>query len=166
MKRFCLTSAIAVFLLFCLNEVQAQADQTKLDQLKLMHSKWWGTWQQDYGKDTIEVSEGQQHENIFIATNYRVIKGKKSFWAAYNYAYSPKENSFKMFILSPNGNYQTMIGSFTAENKFSADIVQNFDPAKVLRRVEIVFDTPTSYTATFYNLDGTKRRAYKWYKVK
>jgi len=59
-----------------------------------------------------------------------------------------------------------MIGSFTTEKKFCADIVQDFNPEKVLRRVEMVAETPENYTSTFINLDGVRSRPFKWYKVK
>ena len=165
MNKFYLTSMIAAFLLLFTNCIQAQTTQAKLDQLKLMQD-WIGTSQQDYGIDTLEVMDFQQYGNAFIGTINRVINGKKSYWCTYNYLYSPKENKFRVFVFWPNGRYQTMIGSFTTEKKFCADIVQDFNPEKVLRRVETVAETPENYTATFINLDGVRSRPFKWYKVK
>ena len=46
MKKICLTTAIAVFLLFCSNGIQAQTTQTTLNQIELMKQSV-GTWQKD-----------------------------------------------------------------------------------------------------------------------
>jgi hypothetical protein len=51
MKTICLTALIAVFLLFCLNGVQAQYTETKLNQVELF-KQWIGTWKSDNAKDT------------------------------------------------------------------------------------------------------------------
>ncbi len=165
MKKLCLTTAIAVFLLFCLNEVQAQTTQTKLDQLKLMQG-WSGTWQHVVSKDSVEVSENLQYGNAFVQNVYLVVNGNKSFYFGIITLYSPKEDKFKGFWFRPNGSYSTFLESFVSENKSRSEFVQNFNPEKVFRIVEGVRETPNNYTATFFNLDGTNRREYKWTKVK
>ncbi len=53
MKKFCLTISIAVFLLICTNELQAQTTQTKLNQVELM-KQLEGSWTGEIGKDTID----------------------------------------------------------------------------------------------------------------
>ena len=65
MKKLCLTIIIAVFLLIFLNGVQAQNSEFKLDQLRLAQG-FLGTWQQEVNKDTVIISEVQQHGNLFI----------------------------------------------------------------------------------------------------
>ena len=65
-----------------------------------------------------------------------------------------------------NLKIQGKYGSFTTEKKLCYDFVQNFNPEKIISKVENVMETPTNYTATFFNLDGTKRGEYKWTKVK
>ena len=53
MKKICLTITVAVFLLFCLNGLQAQTTQTKLNQVELINqSPVAGSWKYEYGKDT------------------------------------------------------------------------------------------------------------------
>ena len=165
MKTFCLTTAFAVLLLISLNGVQAQTVTTNLDQLKLMQ-QFRGTWQRNIGKDTVVVLEYQLYGNAYAATVNLLINGKKSFYYSVNSGFSLKEGKFRTFILYSNGNYMTYLGSYITEKKFSYDIVQNFDPAKVLGKIEITFDTPTNMTQTFFNSDGVKTREVKFSKVK
>jgi hypothetical protein len=83
-----------------------------------------------------------------------------------NYGFSSKEDKFNIFELEPSGDYQTWIGSFTTEKKFCQDQVKNFNPEKVLSRLEIAHETPKDMTATFFNSDGVKTGGSKWIKVK
>ena len=52
MKKLYLAISIAVFLLFCLNVIYAQNEQTKLNQVQLF-KQLTGTWKCEYAKDTI-----------------------------------------------------------------------------------------------------------------
>ena len=101
-----------------------------------------------------------------MSNAYLVIDGKKSFSYANNYGFSSKEGKLKGFILLPDGGYVTWIGLYTTEKKFCADIVQDFNPEKVIRKMEMVYDTPTNMTSTHFNLDGVKTREVKFSKVK
>jgi hypothetical protein len=156
---------IEVFLLLCTNGIQAQTVTPKLDQLKLMQTLV-GNWQHVISNDSIEIVECQQYGNAFVENVYLVVNGKKSFEVIRNYGFSPKEGKFNVFQLSPSGNYSTWVASFTTEKKYYLNQVQNFDSDKVLLKGEIVFETPTNITATFFNLDGTTTGEFKWYKVK
>ncbi len=166
MKRLCLSAVIGVFLVFMNNGMQGQTTQTKLDQLKLAQLFFVGTWQRDIGKDTTEVAESQQYGNAFIENVYIVVNGKKSLSYAVNYGFSVKTGKFRGFNLYLSGGYETWIGQFTTENKFSADFVQNFNPEIVRRRIEMVFDTPTSMTVSAFNSEGVKVGEAKNNKVK
>ena len=84
MKKFCLTSTIAVFLLFCLNGLQAQTTQTKLNQVELM-KQFIGTWESDGNKDTICYWDikpfGTGYEGYFkYVTNGRIVTEGKELW--------------------------------------------------------------------------------------
>jgi hypothetical protein len=168
MKTSCFTTIIAAFLLFCSNVIQAQNVTPKLNQLKLMEDLWVGNLQYDFSsKDSLSVGETQQYGNAFEYKIFLVVNGKKSFQFGGSYVYLPKEDRFKGFGYFSNGSYQTWIGSFTTETKFCIDIVQNFNPEKVLSREVVEWQNPTNYTATFYNLDGTKRSGpFKWIRTK
>jgi len=50
MKKLYLKTPIAVLLLFCSNEIQAQTTQTKLNQVEL-YKQFLGTWQRNVRND-------------------------------------------------------------------------------------------------------------------
>jgi hypothetical protein len=166
MKKFCLTAVIAALFLFISNGMQAQTTQMKLDQLKLME-QFLGTWQLNEGKDTFLVAEIEQYGKAFVEHAYLNINGKESQqMGMFSYSFSSKEGKFKVFELMANGSYLTMLASFTTEKKFCADIVQDFNPEKVLMKMEFVFETPSNMTVIPFSLDGVKRGEYKYTKVK
>lgn len=53
MKKTCLSTALVVLLLFCVNEIQAQSAATELNQIELMKNSL-GLWQTLINIDTIE----------------------------------------------------------------------------------------------------------------
>ena len=164
MKKLSLSTVIVVFLSIFSTGIQAQTVTNNLNQLKLMQS-FVGTWQLEVDKDTVLV-EVQQYGNAFVETDYLISNGKKSLLSITNYGFSSKEDKFNIFGLEPSGDYQTYIGSFTTEKKFCQDQVKNFNPEKVLSRLEIARETPKDMTATFFNSDGVKTGESKWIKVK
>jgi hypothetical protein len=82
MKIFCLTITIAVFLLICLNELQAQTTQTKLNQVELM-KQLEGSWTGENAKDTIanwnfkSVGTGEDCDWWIITKGKTIIEGKQ-----------------------------------------------------------------------------------------
>ncbi len=165
MKKFCLTTAIAVFFLFCLNGVQAQNVTTNLDQLKL-NQFFVGIWKAEIGKDTIDLWEVLQYGNPSVSVGYRVVKDKKSFTFAENWIYSSKDENFKGFIVWANGGYGTWIAKFTSEKKWSGNIVKNLNPEAIIGKFEITFATPTNFTLVYFNAEGVKESEVKMVKVK
>ncbi len=166
MKTFYSTTIIVVFLSLFTNGIHAQNSGSKLDQLKLMENLWVGNWQSINSKDSQLITELIQYGKVFEYNVYLAVDSKKSFSFGGSYVYSLKENNFKGFAFTPDGNYQTWIGSFITETKISMDIVQNFNPEKVLIKEVVEWENPTNYTATFFNLNGTKTGESKWVKIK
>ena len=72
----------------------------------------------------------------------------------YSYSFSAKERNFKVFTLRENGNYSTWIGSFTSKNMWIQNSVEDFNAKQMDMKAEIVFDSPTVVSITFYNPDG------------
>jgi hypothetical protein len=165
MKKICLTVTIAVYLLICFNGILAQSVSNKIDQLKLMQ-QYVGSWQADIGKDTSEIWECQQFGKASIIKVYQVIKGKKIPLYINNIGFDPGEDKFKGFVLWPNGEYSTWIGSFTSEKRFSGDLVQNFNPEKTFIELENIFENPKEWTWTQTTSSGLKILEYKFKKVK
>ncbi|MGD0754764.1 MAG: hypothetical protein ABR927_06850 [Bacteroidales bacterium] len=165
MKKFCLTIAIAVFLLICSNGVQAQNTQTALNQVELM-KQFLGSWQATVGKDTVEVWEAQLYGNAVITNVSQIIMGKKSPSYINNMCFDSKDGKLKGFILNYDGNYTTWIGLFSSQNNFSGDLVDNFNPEKAWTKFSIVFVNPKEWTLTMFNTNGVKTSENKFSKVK
>jgi hypothetical protein len=162
-KKFILTALMFVSLLILSTGTQAQPARSNLDQVKLMQQTL-GTWEAPVGKDTVQVRETQQYGKAFITSISLVVKGTKSPIYISNYCYDIKDSKFKGFTLYANGEYSTWIGLYNAENKFNLDVVQNFKPETVLRKVEIVYESPTKMTYTNFNADGKKTGEFKYTK--
>jgi len=165
MRKLGITSVFVVFLLFLFNGIHGQTTQPQLDQVKLMQ-QFIGKWQTHFPKDTITTFEMQQFGKAFVENDYLTVKGKESLDSKWSYSYSPKEGKFKFFAVYLNGNYQTWIGSFTSEKMWIQELVQDFNPEKVLMRAEMVFETPTSLSASAFDVNGVKVFEFKWTKVK
>ena len=155
MKKIVATNVLFVFLLFIFNGIQAQTQQPKPDQLKLMQ-QFIGTWQGEIGKDSAMVIEMQQYGKSIIETDYLVVKGKKEVDSKWSYGYSPETGKFKFFAVYPNGSCQTWLGSFTSEKKWEQQMVQDFNPEKVLMKSELNFITPDSFTGFQMKPTGEK----------
>jgi hypothetical protein len=164
MKKFYLITVIVLFLFIISNQIQGQATQVQLDQLKLME-QFLGTWQLATSGDTV-IMEIQKYGKAFVENDYSIKNGKKTWGSIWTYGFSPDEGKFKIFAVQSTGDYLTLIASFTTEKKWVQEIVQNFNPEKVLMKGEFVFDTPTTATATSFNSEGVKIEEYKATKVK
>jgi hypothetical protein len=164
-KTFFLTTLMFVFLLFSANGLHAQAAKVSLDQVKLMPQRV-GTWEATVDKDTVLVRDHQEYGKAYTGNVYYIVKSTKSPYYMSSSTFNSKDGKFKGFTLYFNGNYSTWIGSWTTEKKFSIDIVQNFNPEKVLSKVEYFYETPTSMTETRFTAAGVKTLERKYKKVK
>jgi len=165
MKTFCLTAITVVILLLFTNGLQAQNAQTKLNQVELM-KQFLGTWQANAGIDTVEVWEFQQFGKAFILNINRVVKGQKTPLNINSIVFNSELGKFKSFQLSTEGTYNTWIGLFTTEKKFTGDMVNNSNPEIVWGKIQNVFDNPKEFTFTFSNTDGVIGEELKFMKVK
>jgi hypothetical protein len=164
MKKLCLTTSFFVFLLFFSIGIQGQTDPKQPDQLKLME-QFLGTWQMTTGGDTL-IAEFQKNGKAFVENDYSVKNGVKIWGSIWTYGFSPDEGKFKIFAVQSTGDYLTLIASFTSERNWVQEIVQDFNPEKVIMKGEFVFVTPTTASATSFNSEGVKIEEYKFVKVK
>jgi len=164
-KTFFLTTFMLVFFLICSSGIHAQIAKSNLDQFKLMQQAL-GTWEATISKDTVEVRETQQYGKAFTTNVYYNIKGNKS--PEYiNYIWIDlKEGNIKGFTLLPEGDYRTFIGLWTTEKRLSIDVVQNFKPETVYRKIELLYEPPAKMTWINFNTDGSKKGEFKFNKVK
>jgi hypothetical protein len=165
MKTCCFKLIIAVFLFHFSNGIQAQTTQTKLDQVELIQD-WVGTWQRVIGNDSILVLEFQQYGKGFKQDLYLLTNGKKSIQGIACYSFSAKDDKFKVFSLTADGNYLTGIVYFTTEKKWDQYLVQDFNPEKILLKGEGELVTPNIYTSTWFDSNGVKTAEGKWTKIK
>jgi hypothetical protein len=166
MKKLCLTTTIAVFLLLSITDgIQGQNVTSNLDQPKLM-LQFLGKWQANVGKDTVEVWQCQVYGKAYISNVYRVIKGQKYPLYTNNISYGPKEGKFKGFQLTTDGGYGTWIGSFTSEKKLEGIMVQNFNPEPINGKFEITFKNLNEFTWVSSNAQGVKTGELAYVKVK
>jgi len=172
MKRNLLTITIAVFLLLCSQTTQAKATECKdeghqeqLDQLELF-KQFVGTWRLEVSADTVEIWEVKLYEKACVGMGYRVINGKKTFWYNQTIGFMPKQDKFKGYTVWKNGWGNTIFGSFISKNKWTGEWVRNFNPEEVTGRIEFVFETPTNFVVTHFNIKGKKTGEFKWHKIK
>jgi len=163
MKTF-IISAIAIFILLIPNGMQAQTKPVKLNQ-QVLYKQFIGNWQANIGEDTVEVRECREYGQAFVIDVYRVIKGQKIPFYINNVTYDANERKFKGYLLYPNGGYFTWIGQFTKNNFFSGDIVFNFNPEAAWSTFHADFISPTEFTCTNFNQEGTQTIEMKFTKV-
>jgi len=165
MKKLCLTSVIAVLILFLSTGMQGQTTQPQLDQLKLME-QFLGNWQQDVGKDTVFVWEFQKFGKAIFANTYNIIKSQKIPFSIICYGFDKELNKFKGYSLSSDGGYGTWIASFTSQSVYHVDAVQNLNPDIIYEKYDCVFENPNQWTMTTFNQDGVKIAEVKNIKAK
>jgi len=86
MKKICLTIQITAFLLICLNGLQAQTTQTKLNHVELIN-QIVGSWKYEYGKDTTGYADFTIYWTGLDANGKLVSKGKTIREQRINWAY-------------------------------------------------------------------------------
>lgn len=158
-----ITSIVLLFV--CSNRLQAQDNIKDPDQLKLAQKYFVGTWQL-MSNDTIFAWDMKTDGNVIEEIDYTIINGVQSVESYWSYSYNPKENNFYIFAAYVNGGYQTLIGSFIAEDKWSQKVVEKFDAGKSDITVEFIFDSGTSGTLTAFSKDGAKTWEGKITKIK
>jgi hypothetical protein len=117
MKRFCLTTLIVVFLLLCINGLQAQTQQAKFNHVELM-KQFTGTWKCE-SKDTTFIIEDKYYgggHDVYVKreTKGKIIREMKTL-VGYD-----KKNDILIESLLEYNNPNIMLGAmrFTATNKF------------------------------------------------
>jgi hypothetical protein len=165
MKRVYLFVAVLSFLVITTGVLKAQTMQPQLNQVELM-KQFLGSWQADYGKDTLEVWDCQQYGKAFLINVNQVIKGQKSPQYINNISFNSKEGKFYGFSLFTSGSRNTWIGSYVTEKKFNGDLITNFNPALLWGKIEIIFESSSAFTFKTLNKDGVMTSELKFKKMK
>ncbi len=145
MKKTFLTTAFVVFLLFCVNEIQAQSAETELNQIELMKNSL-GLWQTLVNNDTIEYWDQQQYGHGFIVNAYQVVQGKTIPQHIKIYSFDPRIGKFKGYIMWQKAGFATWVGAFTTEMKYHVDFAADYNPEKVWGSFDMIFTDSTSRT--------------------
>lgn len=164
MKKFGLSTLIFVLLLVITNRIHGQT--TQLDQVKLM-KQMIGTWNANYGKDTIEVWECKQFGTQgFILDVSWIIKGQKIPRRIDNIGYNQQEGKFKGFQLWTNSEYSTWIGANTSETKFEGVVALDLVPQPSWGKFESVMKNSKEFNWVYFNSNGVKIIELQFVKVK
>lgn len=165
MKKYLIATTIVVlFQLVTISGIEAQTSKTTLDQNELM-KQFVGTWQSNYGKDTLAVAEVQLLKKAFLETDYFLVNGKKLFINIWSFGFSPEENQFKVFELRADGKYNLWNAAFTSEKVWYLNRVGEFSSKEILAKAEITFDTPGSMTVNYLKAEGGKDKVLKFIKL-
>jgi hypothetical protein len=165
MKKLFITIATSVFLMVCLNGVQAQTVKKQNTQLELM-KRFIGIWQTNIGKDTIEIWDCQPYGDGFVINVFHIIEGRKTPYYINNIGFDSLDGRLKGYVLWPSGDYMTWIASYNAEKIFKVELVVNFNPEAVWSRYEMAYVSPKERAWINYNLAGEKTSEFKLIKVK
>jgi hypothetical protein len=160
MRKLVGTLTVAVLFLNIAIGIQSQT----LDQTALM-KQFIGQWQSSILNDTAEVWDFQQSGNTFNSDVKLLVKGKKTPFHTGSAVFNSEIGKFKGTESLPNGNKDTWLGSFTSDKKFSIDFVQDFNPKVVYWKLDVIFDSPTSFTMIGYSKDGAKAWDRKYTKL-
>ena len=164
MKKLCLTISIAVFLLFLLNGLQAQTNQTNLNQTELM-KQFIGSWKFDWGKDTTGLFEIKPFGTGLECYYNSVTKGKILMEAKQLWGYDKKIDKI-VYVNLEKGNIEIGAVWFISNNKYIgipySDIA---NPEKASFKYEGEFKSPNLLVETL-NKNGIPLKTYTYTRTK
>jgi hypothetical protein len=120
MKKFCSTTAIAVFLLLISIGIKAQTAQTKLNQVELM-KQFIGTWKNDFGDGSAMILEYTPYGNAIVGNARIVSKETALDNKKYFLGYDEKNDKIIVAVL----HYHTPIIEITANWFISKGIMKS-----------------------------------------
>jgi hypothetical protein len=156
MKKFYLTFSIALLLLICAIQIQAQTTQTQLNQVELM-KQWIGSWKTEgtpifseiksFGNDGLEGFQ-KTIVNDTIRSEHKFI-----------YGYDKKSDKYVSAGISKNNSgILLMVFWFTSKNtceKVPFEYISN--PEQATSKAIYEFKSPDSMIATFIEKDKPTR---------
>lgn len=150
MKRFHLTTAIAVFLLFCLKGVLAQTLTTNLDQTKLME-QFIGTWKCKIGENATFVMEAKPFYNG-LEFYWKTEDNDKMLWEGKSlFGYDIKNERILDFqIVSNSPDIIIWAGLFTSPNIYEAILLKEISrPEKATEKWKYEFQSSDLLVCTY-----------------
>jgi hypothetical protein len=117
MKKFYLTTSIAVFLLLCTNGIQAQTTQTKLNLVELM-KKFIAIWKCDVAKDTTLFAEDKSYGTGQDCYFKFVTKGKIVMEERQLRGYDKKLDKYIVAAINKGNDIELYAVWFVSKNKY------------------------------------------------
>ena len=117
MKKFYLTTSIAVFLLLCTNGIQAQTTQTKLNQVELM-KQFIALWKCDVAKDTTLFAEDKSYGTGQDCYFKYVTKGEIVMEERQLRGYDKKIDKYIVAAISKGNDIELYAVWFVSKNKY------------------------------------------------
>ena len=137
MKKICLSITVAVFLLFLLNGVQAQTQQTKLNQVEYIN-QLIGSWKVELGKDTTVYSDFTTYGTGVDVNMKFVSKGKTFMERRINWAYDKTLNRLIGLTQTKGGDVVSLSAAqwISKDKYFLVDYKDIPNPEEASTRIE------------------------------
>ena len=150
MKKYYLTIAIVLFLLFWVSGGQAQTTQTKLNQAEL-YKQFIGVWESDYAKDTTFIWETRSFGGGFEVNMKWESKGEIVTEVRSVVGYDKKND---MLIEAMIMNYSPSIDlwsiRFSSPYKYEEILLEDIaSPEKATQKNIVEFKSPDLFTDTY-----------------
>ncbi|HEY5124516.1 MAG TPA: hypothetical protein VIK14_12355 [Ignavibacteria bacterium] len=148
MKKLCIITMIAVFILLCTNGMQAQTTQTQLNQVEL--TKWFiGNWKDEVAKDTTSFYDIKPYGTGLEGYFKDVTKGKIILEGKQLWGYDKKVDKFIMFWLNKGTGMDIWAVWFTSKNRFEWVLYNDIsNPEKASFKMEGEIKSPDMYVLT------------------
>jgi len=150
MKKICLTIKITAFLLICLNGLQAQTTQTKLNHNELIN-QIVGSWKYEYGKDTTGYYDFTTYGTGLDANGKFVYKGKTISESRLIWAYDKTLDKMIGLYQIKGGNYRLMVSQWISRNKYVlVDYKDISNPEEASTKTVGTLKSPDLLEITYY----------------
>jgi hypothetical protein len=165
MKTFCLTTMIAVFLIFFTNGIQAQTTQSQLNQVELM-KLMVGYWKCESAKDTTQFFDTKPYGTGFECNYKHVTKGKTVMEGKDLWGYDKRIDKYLWAEVTKGSDIEIRVIWFITNNKY--EVIQYSDisnPEKASWKIEGEFKSPEmTVETTIVNNKTVKTET--WIRVK
>jgi hypothetical protein len=142
MKKLCSITMFVVFLLFCINGIQAQTTESKLSQVELF-KQFTGIWKAEAGKDTTFIWEGKSYGNgldVYVKTETegKIISEGKAI-----ISYDKKNDKCIQARIMKGSFSMGGVMWFTSKNICEAVYLQDIcSPDKATFKIKFEFKSP------------------------
>jgi hypothetical protein len=149
MKKFCLIIEITVLLIFCMNEVQAQTTDAKLNQVELM-KQFTGTWKSETNDTTYIIEDklyGDGHE-VYMKNE---TKGKIIWEGKSLIGYDKKNDMLIEAMIEHNSPSITLFSIwFSSSNKYEEILLKDIpNPEKATEKDFFELKSPDLFIDTY-----------------